>query len=162
MRVLIIVCVIFVGSSCNDSSENTKTEKQVDSIKQQLTQVYTPGLGEFMSTIQLHHAKLWYAGINGNWELADFEMHEIGETVEAIKQYCTDRPETKLLVQYLPSAVNGVNQAIQQKNLQLFRERFLLLTNSCNDCHKANSFGFNVVTIPNAPPVSNQDFKKTN
>ena len=35
-----------------------------------------PGFEEFMSNIQAHHAKLWFAGQNHNWKLADFEIHE--------------------------------------------------------------------------------------
>jgi hypothetical protein len=161
MRVLFVLFSVFFFA-CKNSSESSSTEKELDSIKQQVVKAYKPGFGEFMSSMQMHHAKLWFAGINGNWELADFELHEITETADAIKEYCTDRTETKMLNEYLPTAMNGLNQAIEQKDQSLFKERFLFLTKSCNDCHKANSFGFNVVTIPTALPVTNQDFKKLN
>ena len=48
---------------------------------------YTPGLGEFMSGIQVHHEKLWFAGKAGNWQLADFETGEIRETIDDIQKY---------------------------------------------------------------------------
>ena len=35
----------------------------------------------------------------------------------------------------------------------------ILLTNTCNSCHRATEFEFNVVKIPDTPPFSNQDFK---
>jgi hypothetical protein len=162
MKVLYVACTVYFSISCNNKSQTAENKKDVDSIRQQLVKVYKPGFGEFMSSIQTHHAKLWFAGINENWELSDFELHEIGENVDAIKEYCPERTETKMMDQYTLSAINGVGQAIRQKNVSLFKERFLFLTNSCNDCHKANSFGFNVVTIPTAPPVTNQDFKKLN
>src|ERR1041385_8814533 len=40
---------------------------------------YTPGLGEIMSLQQMRHAKLWFAGQNGNWLLADYEIKELKE-----------------------------------------------------------------------------------
>ena len=50
----------------------------VDSLKAQ-----TPGVGEYMSTIQLHSAKLWFAGQALNWKLSKYELDELAETVEA-------------------------------------------------------------------------------
>jgi hypothetical protein len=48
-----------------------------------------------MSSIQVHHAKLWFAGQNQNWELADFEMHEIAGIDDAIKEYQSEREGIK-------------------------------------------------------------------
>jgi len=47
----------------------------------------------------------------------------------------------------------------RQKNLQLFKSSFILLTNTCNNCHKATDHGVNVVTVPTNLPVINEDFK---
>ena len=53
---------------------------------------YVPGLGEFMSSAQTHHAKLWFAGTVGNWELAAYELDEIKETFDgAARLYPTDK-----------------------------------------------------------------------
>src|ERR1700747_1670747 len=94
--VLSLLFVTLIIASCSQQSDNTKQlQARIDSLQQKLNNTYKPGLGEFMLGIQEHHAKLWFAGINKNWALADFEVHEIGETVDDIKQYCTDRPEVK-------------------------------------------------------------------
>jgi hypothetical protein len=111
-----------------------------------------------MLGIQLHHAKLWFAGQNQNWPLADFEVNEIKESLEDIQKYCTDRPEVKAIGMITP-AIDSVNAAIQHKNDQSFKSSFIVLTNTCNNCHKATDHGFNVVTIPTGVPVVNQDFK---
>ena len=51
---------------------------------------YAPGLGEFMTAIQLRHAKLWFAGRAKNWDLAGYEIDEIKEGLEdAAKQFPT-------------------------------------------------------------------------
>ena len=43
--------------------------------------------------------------------------------------------------------------------MEAFKKGFVDLTANCNNCHKDNQHGFNVITIPAAVPVSNQDFK---
>jgi hypothetical protein len=49
---------------------------------------YAPGLGEFMTAMQLRHAKLWFAGRAKNWDLAGYEIDEIKEGLEdAAKQF---------------------------------------------------------------------------
>jgi len=151
---LLVICM-----SCNNSNKTTLLEKRVDSLKEQLSYTYKPGLGEFMSTIQMHHAKLWFAGINGNWQLADFEINEIKESIEDIEKFCPERPEIKSLASYLPSGIDSINYAIGKQDIKVFKDEFLFLTSSCNNCHKANGYGINVVTIPTTSPVSNQDFK---
>ena len=145
--------------ACNNpNDEKEKMHATIDSLQKQLNESYKPGLGEFMSGIQTHHAKLWFAGINQNWPLADFEINEIKESLEDIQKFCSDRPEIKSIGMINPP-IDSVTNAIQQKNLQQFTNSFTLLTNTCNNCHKATEHGFNVVTIPVAPPVTNQDFK---
>ncbi len=151
-----LFCIIM---GCNQQSNSTsQMQSKIDSLQDQLNKTYKPGLGEFMTGIQLHHAKLWFAGQNQNWPLADFEIHEIGEALDDINVFCTDRPEVKSIGMLRP-AIDSVTNAIQQRNLQLFKNSFSVLTNTCNNCHKATDHGFNVVIIPASPPVSNQDFK---
>ena len=119
-----------------------------------------PGLGEYMSLIQQHHAKLWFAGINDNWKLAKFEIDEIKETIDAAKLVDTDRPELKSVPMIFPP-LDSVSEAVENQNLKAFEKSFQGLTNTCNSCHRINHFEFNVITIPQQPPVPNQNFKVT-
>ncbi len=41
-------------------------------------ELYRPPLGDIMGKIQLRHIKLWFAGKSRNWELATYEVDEIG------------------------------------------------------------------------------------
>ena len=154
--------ILFIASlivSCNQTDHSaTALQARVDSLEKKLNTTYKPGFGEFMSSIQVHHAKLWFAGKNQNWELADFEMNEIEETLDAIKKYQPEREESKKINMLNPS-LDAVKVAIGKKDSILFNSSYLLLTNTCNNCHKAVSFGFNVVKVPEIPPFSNQSFK---
>jgi hypothetical protein len=159
MKITLIFAAFIMLTSCGQQSADVqKLQAQFDSLQIKLNDAYKPGLGEFMTGIQLHHAKLWFAGINQNWKMADFEMHEIGETLDDIKKYCTDRPEVKS-IGVIDPAINNINQAIKQKDIQLFKKGFVDLTNNCNNCHKSNQHEFNEIIIPTASPVVDQNFK---
>jgi cytochrome c peroxidase len=159
MRSFLLLPIIFSFIACNQQPDNSKLlQSRIDSLEKKLATTYKPGFGEFMSNIQIHHAKLWFAGKNQNWELADFEMHEIAETLDAIKEYQTEREESKKVDMLKPS-LDAVNDAIEKRDSALFNSSYLLLTNTCNSCHKAVNFGFNVVKVPDTPPFSNHAFK---
>ena len=104
MKHAILILLAIILFACNhqqpDEKQNSHSQidslqSQIDSLQSQLKNSYAPGFGEFMSGIQVHHEKLWFAGINQNWKLADFEIHEIMEALDDIQNVNTDRPEVK-------------------------------------------------------------------
>src|SRR5690348_11640756 len=103
MKRFLFFCSSLILLSCSQQTNSTKElQVRIDSLEKKLSNSYKPGLGEFMSGIQVHHAKLWFAGQNQNWELADFELHEIMEALDDIKNFNTDRPEIKSLTMIYP------------------------------------------------------------
>ena len=162
-HILFVFLIIIFGLSfvsCN----NTKTEnmqRDIDSLKSVIKNSYKPGLGEFMLTAQMHHAKLWFAGINENWPLANFEAGEIKETFDNAVKYLPERIETKDIPMIYP-ALDSLQASIKNKDLKKFTGDFKVLTETCNDCHKAVHYQFNVIKVPTSEPVSNQEFKSEN
>ena len=154
-KIMIFILGLMIFTSCSDNS------KQIRELENKLEEVksYKPGFGEFMSNVQIHHAKLWFAGKNQNWKLAEFEINEIKETFDDLKIYQSEREETKL-IPITSVALDSVSSSIEQKDLKLFKNSFVLLTNTCNDCHLAAHFEFNKIKIPETPPFSNQVFEK--
>lgn len=149
-----VIFIIFTG--CGESS-NDKLQNKFTMLERKLDSAYRPGFGEFMTNIQIHHAKLWFAGQNENWELADFELKEIEENIDNLKKFRPERKETQMVIMINPQ-LDSVNMSIQQKNPALFKTSFTSLTNRCNTCHKLVNYGFNRVKIPETPPFSNQEF----
>jgi hypothetical protein len=156
-----LVSLTIVGaqlSSCNPGGPGTDAlQAQVQRLQQRLDSVYTPGLGEFMSGIQVHHEKLWFAGKADNWELADFELGEIKESLDDIRQYCSNRPEVASLPM-IQAPLDSLAAAVKKQDPIAFKAGFLLLTTTCNNCHQATKHGYNVIQIPTTPPFSNQVF----
>lgn len=147
-------------SSCNqsDNGKISELENKVEQLEEQLDHRYKPGFGEFMSNIQVHHAKLWFAGKAENWELATFEMNEMREALDGIKTFNSDRSETEAIGMIDP-ALDSMKNAIQIRNTSAFERNYNLLTNTCNSCHQATGHAYNMITIPTTPPFSNQSFK---
>lgn len=162
MRTIFISLVVVSLLACNQETHDggQNLQHQIDSLRNKIAHAYSPGVGDFMSSIQMHHAKLWFAGKNENWELANFEMEEIQESLDDIQQYCADSPSIKTLPMIFPP-LDSLKHAISEKNIGKFKSGFNLLTNTCNNCHKAANHAFNVIRIPDIPPVTNQVFEKS-
>ncbi len=128
--------------------------QQLDQLKQQ-----APGLGEYMTTIQLHAAKLWFAVGASNWELALYELDEMSETMDGARA---------LHVFKNGLDISGVLQSVQETQLSLMRQAIATKTSStftsaygetldaCNGCHRSAGYGFISIMPPTAPPVTNQ------
>ena len=74
MKYLALILIFFLFS-CNQNTLNTKEvktniklQKRIEVLESQLSNMYKPGFGEMMSSIQAHHSKLWFAGKNKNWQ----------------------------------------------------------------------------------------------
>lgn len=119
--------------------------------------VYKPSLGDLMTTIQLRHAKLWYAGRLKNWPLADYQLQQLGaEFAQAATLYpdmaAAGMDETSKLAKQLGEAVNAQDEA-------QFEKAFSGITAQCNACHEAAGRPFINVRTPKFPsPYSNQLF----
>ena len=158
MKRLLVLLLPIIVFNCNPNTNTTIVlQNKIDSLENCLNNCYKPGFGEFMSGIQGHHAKLWFAGQHRNWKLADFEIHEIMEAIENIKTYETDRKETESIGMITP-AIDSVVQAVQQKNLEQFNKSFGYLTHTCVNCHTDNHYEFIRIKIPEEQTFSNQEF----
>jgi hypothetical protein len=157
MRVCsLVVIAVMLNLSCQNNSESV-LRAQIDSLRAQQATAYKPGLGEFMSGIQVHHAKLWFAGKAQNWALANFEIKEIKEALDDIPLYCADRPEIKKLPMLEP-VVDSLSSNIARHDAAGFEKQFTALTITCNNCHQVTDHGFNKIKIPDTVPYNNQDF----
>lgn len=167
-RYLPFVILLFVVA-CNESSTKMKNlqseinalNEQNDSLKK-LVAAMKPGLGDLMLNLQIHHNKLWFAGREENWPLAQFEKDELVEIIKQAEAVETDRPEVKLFKSMIYPAIDSLQKAIKNKDVHEFSEKFYSLTNSCNNCHKNTHFDFNKIQTPERTPFSNQDFSTDN
>jgi uncharacterized protein (TIGR00251 family) len=125
---------------------------------------YEPGLGELMSLQQMRHEKLWRAGEAGNWELAAYELDELGEGFDDVVRFHPTHKDSPLPLSDIVPKIMGqplrsARSAVDAHDPQAFAMAFDAVTAACNSCHQATNFGFNVVhRPPDSAWYANQDF----
>jgi hypothetical protein len=117
-----------------------------------------------MSLQQLRHDKLWRAGQAQNWDLAAYELDELGEGFDDVVRYHPTHKDSPLKLSDILPTIMGqplrlTRAAIEARDPRAFSDAFDALTAGCNSCHQATNFGFNVVRRPpDATWFGNQEF----
>jgi len=120
-----------------------------------------PSLIDFMITIQNHHAKLWYAGNASNWELADYQVDELKETLEDAGKLIPDYkgvPVRSMIDNLAMPPIEAIESAIKAKDRTKFVAGYDKLTDACNNCHLGSKRGFIVIQRPTGVAFPNQSF----
>lgn len=167
--ILLAIAVIFIlfSTACNPQPHSNLPNQSVqpaqpiqarlDSLEKRLRQSYTPGFGELMLNIQIHHAKLWFAGKNGNWQLAAYDESLIRSAIQKIRTFHPDNPNA-MATAMIDIPMDSVHAAIAHKDPAAFRRSFTYLTATCNNCHAVTKHPFNVIAVPTTDPIGNQDY----
>ncbi len=156
---ILLVLPLLFFLSCNQSAGNrADLQARIDSLQNQLDSVYVPGFGEIMNGIvQPHHYKLWLAGRHQNWTLAEYERHQLLGGFIRIQKYHKNTSEANAIPMIYPE-MEALKKAISQKDSLAFHQHFVLLTNTCNNCHRATKHEFNVIIVPATHEYGNQQF----
>jgi len=146
-----IVLVLFTAA-CREAATPTGSPE-----------AYVPGLGEMMSLQQMRHAKLWFAGQAQNWELASYEIDELGEGFDDVVKFHPTHKDSPVapkdaIPRMVTEPIKELRDAIDKKDARAFSLAYDALTASCNNCHKATNFAFNTVQTPVSNPYPNQAF----
>ncbi len=123
---------------------------------------YAPGLGEFMSSIQMRHVKLWFAGRAQNWALAAYELDELKEAFEdaaKYQPYFKGKPIAKLIGEVTGEPMASLEKTVASKDGAGFVKAMDGLTDACNSCHRSTGYGFIVIQRPVSRPLTNQRFE---
>ena len=122
---------------------------------------YTPALGNIMITLQAYHTKLYYAGMQQNWELASYFTHELEETLENVQEHHPEHHEVdldRLVTEMAFPALEHMEEAIGKKDADEFERGFERLTNTCNSCHAASGYSIIKIRTPENGDFLNQRF----
>lgn len=170
---LLILVVGLYSMSVNSSSRITELSKINSTLQDSVATLQAtvnkladqaPGLGEYMSTFQLHMGKLWYAGRASNWELANYELGELAETMQAAEALHAVKHNihtSSILRSVQNTQLPLLRQALEKKNQRRFQAAYEQTLETCNTCHRSVGYGFIHITKPQGPPVTNQSWKLT-
>ncbi|MDZ7808377.1 MAG: hypothetical protein U5K71_14895 [Gracilimonas sp.] len=155
-----ITMLIFIGIACQPQQSQdsvSETETHMDSDEDYAN---TVPLIYHMSFIQRYSTKLYFAGLEENWGLADIYAHELEELSEVISEgnMMDDGIDiSNLMETMLPPELEKLEEAIDNKNLTMFKQNYENMIQTCNQCHQAADYGLVKITIPKQNPF-NQDF----
>ena len=133
-------------------------KKEIAELKKS---AYRPELGEQMLTIQIRHARLWFAGKAQNWTLAAFELQEIKEAFDAVVEQNPEHAifQPQRLADILPAMtkapVAALRDAIDHGSKAEFEKAYDGLSTACTGCHRAAGNDFLVIQRPIAPILDN-------
>ena len=127
---------------------------------------FKPAFDDLMTMlVQPRHTKLWLAAQQKNWQLAGFELNEmggalkrVGQTVPKYRNISVDATVSSI---FAPK-IQAVAGAITAQNPTQFNSAYAELTNACNLCHEALEHPFLVIKVPDASAAAafpDQDFR---
>ncbi len=164
--VFLLVRIASLGGEIQGLSDRNSREMVAlqDSLKRTQADLVTakelaPGLGEYMTTIQLHAGKLWFAAKASNWDLAQYELDELKETMEAAKALNAEKNGVKIssvLDSVLQTQVAELDKSIKSKAQNEFQKSYDETLSACNGCHAEAGYKFIHIVRPTTPPVTNQ------
>ena len=145
-------------SDAGSHAEIRALRRQLDEMKKS---AYHPELGEQMLILQLRHARLWFAGEAGNWNLATFEVQELQEAFDAVVEQNPEdanlQPER--LADVLPAMTRGaiadLRKAVDAKSKAAFEKAFDGLSAACTGCHHVAGNDMLVIQRPKTPLLDN-------
>lgn len=93
------------------------------------------GLDVAMVEIGYRYDELYWAGIDSNWEYADYQVAKVMLSLQnALERRPKRRPSAEEL--FLP-ALDEVKRAVGMRDSAAFERAFGALTAGCNSCHSA-------------------------
>jgi len=117
---------------------------------------YAVSLSDAMQLTQLRHIKLWLAGRNKNWPLANYELAQLKDTFDKAAMLYLNIPVEYIAAVEKPLGV--LSDAVAAKDAAQFQRGFKALQAACNDCHKAADVGFIAIETPSASVFPDQSF----
>jgi hypothetical protein len=115
-----------------------------------------PHLGDIMLGKQWRHIKLWFAGRQGNWDLAAYELTQIKASLADAATLYSEIPISD--VRTMTEPLMSIKKAVESKDDMSFAKAFSELTAGCNSCHRQMRREFITIEIPTASPFSDQLF----
>jgi hypothetical protein len=125
--------------------------------------VFNPGVGELMNLIvQPRHTKLWFAGREANWPLAEYEIKELRgalANVAKARPVFRQQPVAERVEAFLGGPFGAVEAAIKAGDVAKFTEAYASVNAGCNACHTALNQAQVVIKSPEQASYPDQEFR---
>jgi hypothetical protein len=151
VRIILLLFLIPLFMTCKPASENEalgfngwltgNTNEKITTLSNHLR-----GFDMAMVETGYRYNELYWAGMEANWEYADYQVEKIKL---AIQNGFDRRPlRAESGKHFITVSLPEMKNAISEKDSAQFFRSFQMLTNSCNACHQLEKVGFFVVKEP--------------
>jgi|SRR5579862_8045955 hypothetical protein len=127
---------------------------------------FNPGIGDLMNmVVQPHHIKLWLAGREGNWALAEYEAKEVRSALANVakaRPNFRNQPVSELIETFTGAPFKTLDAAVHDHDAAKFADAYAGLNSGCNGCHTALNQPQVVIKVPEQPFFPDQDFRPRN
>ena len=152
---VVAIVALIAGCSSNETNEKTETvfgtnSKGAKITIDQLADIQ-PGTAVQMKEVGDRLWVVYYAGIDGNWELAEYQIHE---AESAISKLDITRPKRlELFKAFTEEDMKPLHEAVDSKDADGFKAAFDKVVKACNACHKKEDHGYILWKIPSERPT---------
>lgn len=138
-----------IFQACQNTPQETYETEWLGNTKQEIVnniEEQFQGFSSTMREVAYRYNELYWAGMDENWEYAEYQREHI---MEALEQGLVRRPEREASAQqFVSTALPEMKEVIQMASKERFLENFTLFTASCNTCHAMEEIAFMTVKIP--------------
>ncbi len=150
---IVLISILAFGCAPQEKPKGTeifgKTSKGDKITVDQMAKL-APGTAVNMAEIGYRWWVLYYAGVDGNWDLASYQLEEAEEAMERIS---VTRPKQKEdLEAFLDTNMDPMEKAIGAKDANQFKTAFDSAIKGCNSCHKKKDKSYIHWQIPTEKP----------
>jgi hypothetical protein len=117
-----------------------------DQEKMQLLSKHLRGLDVAMVETGYRYTELYWAGQDGNWDYAAYQLDKIRLVLELGIERRPKRAESARL--FLTTAVPAMQKAIEKRDRVSFDAQFKIFTVACNTCHAMEKAPFMQIHLP--------------
>lgn len=135
--------------ACQQTPQETYETEWLGETKQEIVnnlEEQLQGFSRTMREVSYRYAELYWAGMDENWEYAEYQREHIAE---ALEQGFVRRAERETSAQQFTTvALPEIEEVIKTSDKEKFLESFTRLTASCNTCHAMEEVSFMTIKIP--------------
>ena len=135
------------------SAEGVTDWRQQGTPQEQLAALVdiTPGTSHWMPEIAYRYQSLYWAGKQGQWQFANYQIHSMEKMLTRVGQARVKRRAS--LEQFKERALPRLFQAVKSKNWSVFEQAVMATGAECMACHVREGYGF--ITVPAVPSRPN-------
>ncbi|MBR1174881.1 hypothetical protein JQ617_13005 [Bradyrhizobium sp. KB893862 SZCCT0404] len=147
-RISAVLFILLVIPAASEAEENLGPDATT----------YAPRLSDLMISMQIRHAKLFFAAKRGNWGLAAFELEQISASLKEAGRFYPKVVSTSDLA-VAAELEEAVAVAVKAKDEGKFERSFDQMSGQCNRCHRVADRDYIFIRRPlSASAFSNQSY----